>query len=153
MLLYIDIWHIHIYIYIYIYHMSNNNHYHMHYCISYIFVWFVASCCRRRCCCCCVVCVCVCVLFGVYLSNTASFGLCAFCRVKDHRKLLHDSPLLRKSCVRQVVSDKRYSLGSSRDRIVATKLTCVYIYIYMYTCIYIYIYIAIDRYIRATSRL
>ena len=45
-----------------------------------------------------------------YLSNAASFVLCAAHRVKDHRKLLHCSPRLKKTCVRQVVLDKRFPL-------------------------------------------
>ena len=41
-----------------------------------------------------------------YLSNTASFVLCVFRRVKDHQNLLHCSPLLKNACARQVVLDK-----------------------------------------------
>ena len=40
-----------------------------------------------------------------YLSNTAAFVSCVFRRVKDQYTLLHDSPLLEKACVRQVVLD------------------------------------------------
>ena len=47
------------------------------------------------------------LLVSCYLSNTASFVLCVFCRVKDHHDLLHDSPLLKNTCVRQVVSSVR----------------------------------------------
>ena len=32
--------------------------------------------------------------------------VCVFRRVKDHRNLLHYSPLLKNTCVRQVVLDK-----------------------------------------------
>ena len=38
-----------------------------------------------------------------YLSNAASIVLCVIRRVKDHHKLLHDSPLLKNTFVRQVV--------------------------------------------------
>ena len=48
----------------------------------------------------------VALLFSRYLSNTASFVLCIVCRVKDHHTLLHSSPLLKKSCVRQEVLDR-----------------------------------------------
>ena len=41
-----------------------------------------------------------------YLSNTASFVLCVFRRVKGHGNLLHYSLRLKKTCARQVVSDK-----------------------------------------------
>ena len=40
------------------------------------------------------------------LSNAASFVLCFVSRVKDHYKLLHSSPCLKKSYVRQVVLDE-----------------------------------------------
>ena len=49
----------------------------------------------------------VALLVQRYLSSAASFVLCVFRRVKDHHSLLHHSPLLKKACVRQVVSDKR----------------------------------------------
>ena len=45
-----------------------------------------------------------------YLSNTASFVLCVFRRVKEHHNLLHDSTRLKKTCVRQVVLDKWFPL-------------------------------------------
>ena len=45
-----------------------------------------------------------------YLSNTASFVLCEIRRDKDNSNLLHDSPLLKKTCVRRVVLDKRFLL-------------------------------------------
>ena len=42
----------------------------------------------------------------VYLSDSASFVvLCIVHRVKGHHDLLHDSPLLKKACVRQVYYD------------------------------------------------
>ena len=41
-----------------------------------------------------------------YLSNAASFVLCVFRRVKDHHTLSNYSPCLKKTCVRQVGSDK-----------------------------------------------
>ena len=47
----------------------------------------------------------VALLVEGYPSNTASFVLCAFRRVKDH-SLLHCSPLWKRPCVRQVVLDK-----------------------------------------------
>ena len=37
-----------------------------------------------------------------YVSNTASFVLCVFRRVKDHHNSLHYSQLLKKSCARRV---------------------------------------------------
>ena len=43
---------------------------------------------------------------NVTLCNTASSALCAFRSVKAPHTLLHYSPLLKKTCVRQVVSDK-----------------------------------------------
>ena len=45
-------------------------------------------------------------LSNATLSNTASFVLCVFRGVKDHHNLQPYVPLLRKTCVRQVVSDK-----------------------------------------------
>ena len=45
-----------------------------------------------------------------YLSNTASFVLWLFRRVKDRHNSLRYSPLLKKSCVRQVVLDKWFPL-------------------------------------------
>ena len=48
-----------------------------------------------------------------YVSNAASFVLCVFRRVKDHHILLHDSPLLKKTCVRQVVLDEWFPLKSA----------------------------------------
>ena len=61
--------------------------------------------------------ICVCVYIYIYTYGwhypshatcliQASFVLCVFRRVKDHRKLLHYSPLLKKARVRQVVLDK-----------------------------------------------
>ena len=44
------------------------------------------------------------------LSNRASFVLCAFRRVEDRPNLLHDSSLLKKTCVRRVVVDKWFPL-------------------------------------------
>ena len=53
-----------------------------------------------------------------HLSNAtcliqASFVLCVCFRVKGHRNLLHDSPVLKKTCVRQVVLDKWFPLDGS----------------------------------------
>ena len=50
-----------------------------------------------------------------YLSNATclmrpQFALCVFRRVKDHHNLLHYSPPLKKTCVRQAVLDKRFPL-------------------------------------------
>ena len=66
----------------------------------------------------------VALLVSRYLSNAASFALCVFRRVKDHRILLDDSPLLKKTCVGQVMLDKsppeapptprRFSWGARR---------------------------------------
>ena len=44
-------------------------------------------------------------------SSTCVWGereqvLCVFLSVKDHHELLHSSPRLKNTCVRQVVSDK-----------------------------------------------
>ena len=41
----------------------------------------------------------------------ASFVLFVLCRVKDHHMLLHCSPLLKKTCIRQVVLDERLPLN------------------------------------------
>ena len=41
-----------------------------------------------------------------YLSNTASFVSLAFRSAKDHSNLLYGSPLLKRTCVRQVALDK-----------------------------------------------
>ena len=52
----------------------------------------------------------------------ASFVLCVFRRVKDHHSLLNHSPLLKKNCVRQVVSDKWFPLSAAErgpERLVA----------------------------------
>ena len=46
-----------------------------------------------------------------YLSNEATFVLCVFRRVKDRHNLLHDLPLLKEPCVRQVVLDKWFPLS------------------------------------------
>ena len=46
------------------------------------------------------------VMTAFHLSNMASFVSCVFRRVKDRHDLLHCSPLLKKTCVRQVVLDK-----------------------------------------------
>ena len=43
----------------------------------------------------------------------ASFVLCIFRSVKAQRNLLHDSSLLKNTCVRQVVFDRRFSLVRS----------------------------------------
>ena len=43
----------------------------------------------------------------LYLSNTTSFVLCVFCRVKDHHNCLHSSRLLKRTCGRQAVSGVR----------------------------------------------
>ena len=45
-----------------------------------------------------------------YLSNTASFVVCAVSGVNDHHNLQNYSPLLKKTCVRQVVLDKWFPL-------------------------------------------
>ena len=46
----------------------------------------------------------------------ASFISCVLRRVKDHHNLQKYSPLLKKTCVRQVVLDKSGSLWSPRPR-------------------------------------
>ena len=51
-----------------------------------------------------------------YLSNAASFVLRVVYSVKDHHGLLRDSPLLKKTCIRQVVSDKWFPLTGGRRR-------------------------------------
>ena len=56
----------------------------------------------------------VALLVYCYLCNTASFGLCAVCRFKDHHMLLHYSPRLKNTCVRQVVLDKCFPLTIGR---------------------------------------
>ena len=53
-----------------------------------------------------------------YLSNATCLLIrprlfCVFRRVKDHRNLLHCSPCLKKTCVRQVVLDKRFPLKTA----------------------------------------
>ena len=69
-------------------------------------------------------------------------------RVKDHQKLPHDSPLLKKPCDRQVALDKWFPLRSpwiSLDPVIPGCSSVIYIYIYiMYICIYIYIYTHIN---------
>ena len=42
----------------------------------------------------------VALLVERYSSNTASFVLCVVGRVKDRHTLLHDSPLLKNTCIR-----------------------------------------------------
>ena len=109
----------------------------------------------------------VAILVERYLSNTASFVVCKFCCVKDH-KLLKYSPRLKNTCVRQVVLDtwfppephapavERRPAREVRDaqpvereagqgRPPAQRSHDIYIYIYIYT--YIYIYICIDVYV------
>ena len=46
-------------------------------------------------------------------SNAASFVICVFPRFKDHHNLLHYSPRLKKTCVRQVLLDKWFPLSSA----------------------------------------
>ena len=99
-----------------------------------------------------------------YLSNTASSALCVFCRVKDHRKLLHYSLHVKKTCVRQVALDEWFPpsaagtcCGPTRAASIAFVLracvcvcvyTCIYIYIYIYIySVYVHIYIYIYIYI------
>ena len=48
----------------------------------------------------------VALLVQRYLSSTASFVVCVVCRVKEHHNVLHYSPRLKNTCVRQVVFDK-----------------------------------------------
>ena len=48
----------------------------------------------------------VALLVQRYLSNAESFVLCVFRRVHDQHNLLYHSPLLKETCVRQVVLDK-----------------------------------------------
>ena len=97
------------------------------------------------------------------LSNAASFVLCVVRHVEDHHNLLHDSPLLKKTCVGQVVLDKWFPLsveGILKDspRIHESGIwRCaegganitydMYIYIYIYTHTYIYIYIYTHMYV------
>ena len=50
-----------------------------------------------------------------YFSNTASFVLCVFLRVKDHHNLQSYSPLLKKTCVRQVELDKWFPLNMANE--------------------------------------
>ena len=52
------------------------------------------------------------LLVECYLSNTASFVLCVFRRVKDHHDSLHSSPLLKKARVRQLLVDEWFPLNS-----------------------------------------
>ena len=59
---------------------------------------------------------------NVFLSNAASFVSCVFHRVKNHHGLLHDSPLLKNTCVRQVVLDKWFPLMAAAERGVADLL-------------------------------
>ena len=59
----------------------------------------------------------VALLVSRYSSNTASFVVCAVYGVKDHHDLQIYSPLLKKTCVRQVVLDKWFPLiGGMRRR-------------------------------------
>ena len=104
-------WYCNIYIYIYIY--TNIYIYiYIHTSLSLLLVLvsvFVTAC--------------LALLVSRCLSNTASFVSSAFRRVRDHHGLLHYSPRLKKTSVRQVV------LG---------KFLChIYIYIYIHTCMYI----------------
>ena len=55
-----------------------------------------------------------------YLSNTASFVLCVFRRVKDHHNLLHHSPPLKKACARQVVLDEWFPVNAEEPEAVVT---------------------------------
>ena len=52
------------------------------------------------------------------LVYAASFALCVFRRVKDHHNidLLNCSPLLKKTCVRQVVLDRWFPLNALAAR-------------------------------------
>ena len=53
------------------------------------------------------------LLVSRYLSNAASFVFCVVYSVKDHHNSLHCSPLLKNTCVRQVVLDKWFPLIQS----------------------------------------
>ena len=48
-----------------------------------------------------------------YLSNAASLVLCAVYSVKDHHNLQDDSPVLKKTCVRQEVLDEWLPLSAA----------------------------------------
>ena len=47
---------------------------------------------------------------GMWVASGCHFVLCVFRRVKDHHNLLHFSPRLKTTCVRQVVLDKWFPL-------------------------------------------
>ena len=53
------------------------------------------------------------LLVSRYLSNAASVVLRIVYSVKDQHNLLHSSPLLKKSCVRQVVPDEWLPLSTT----------------------------------------
>ena len=80
------------------------------------------------------------LLVQSYLSNTASFVLCVFRRVKDLHDLLHCSPLSKNTCVRRVV-DRRVLLPELYLEVHSALYMCIYIYIYIHVYMYIYIYI------------
>ena len=50
------------------------------------------------------------------LSNAASFVLCVFRLVEDHQHLLHSSPLMKKTCVRQVLSVRQVAPPDASSR-------------------------------------
>ena len=85
----------------------------------------------------------LCALGGTTcLTLLVSVVLRLFRRVEDHRKLLYYSPLLKKTCVRQVVLDKWLPLSAARGKFGGLYIY-IYIYTYTYVCIYIYIYTCI----------
>ena len=63
-----------------------------------------------------------------YLSNATClmrpclFVFCVVCRAKDHRNSLHDSPILKKACVRQVVLDKWLPLNDAEQLALCERL-------------------------------
>ena len=88
------------------------------------------------------------------LPEAASFVLCVPRRVKDHHNLLHESPHLKKACVRQVALDKWFPPEGLRKGARGVFSGCgegpppprpdppkTYICICICICMYIYIYI------------
>ena len=56
------------------------------------------------------------IVIYVYIYIYIYICICVFRRVRDRHKLLHYSPLVKKTCVRQVVLDDWFSLSAAGAR-------------------------------------
>ena len=81
----------------------------------------------------------VALLVWRYLYNAASCVLYGIaCLIQSYLHLLHYSPLLKKTCIRQVVLDKWLPLNGVSWQTPHRYTLCIHIYIYIYIYIYMY---------------